>query len=130
MVSSCLLWVLLLGTFGGVHGAPAVFDVQAEEGQGFDPANVHWRSNAEGKQAVWLRNDERLNFTFCLPADDNITVLEIRFSSDGAEKEGAVLIDGTEVSTQFLLKENGGERGRGGRGEKENAFFFLSMACW
>ena len=106
MVTSCLMkapmvWILLLGVFSGARGAPAAFYLEAEQGEGFQPDNAHTRANARDGLAVWLRGEERLTFTFCLTADDNMTVMEVRFSSDGYEKEGAVLVDGTEVSGTF-----------------------------
>ena len=113
MVVFCLLLALTLGTFCRAQNESTSFWIEAEDGYGFSADSVHWRSNAEGNKTVWLRKDENLRFNFCLPASDKITVEEIRYSTDGLEMEGAVLIDDNEVSGRFLIQrsEEEGEAG-------------------
>ena len=106
MVVFCLLLALTLGTFCRAQNDSTSFYIEAEDGYGFSADSVHWRSNAEGNKTVWLRKDENLRFNFCLPASDKITVEEIRYSTDGLEMEGAVLIDDNEVSRRFLIQRN------------------------
>ena len=115
MVVFCLLLGLTLGTFCRAKNDSTSFYIEAEDGYGFSADSVHWRSNAEGKKTVWLRKDENLRFNFCLPASDNITLEEIRYSTDGLEMEGAVLIDDSEVSGRFLIQRSEEEGGAGRR---------------
>ncbi|KAK7113070.1 uncharacterized protein [Littorina saxatilis] len=98
-LSSPVVWVLVLvlGLLSKVHGSPV--DFQAESGEGFQVPSIHWRSNAEGRQAVWLRNAEVLSINICLLQDDEVTVDSVRFSRDGNEQEAVVSIDGQEVGS-------------------------------
>nr|KAG5703191.1 hypothetical protein BaRGS_027356 [Batillaria attramentaria] len=73
---------------------------EAEDGTGFEADYSHWRSNARGRKAVWLRKDgDYLTIDFCLPRDTEVAVEEVRFSSDGWAKMGAIYIDGTPMGT-------------------------------
>ena len=91
----CLAGLVLVAVLTCCQGA--VLDFQAESADNVNRSSVRMRSNAEGNLTVWLRDDEQLNMTFCLPAADTVTVTEVRFSCDGLAKEVAVLVDGFTV---------------------------------
>merc|ERR1719348_996631 len=78
--------------------------VQAEHAVGFKPTNVHWRSNGGALKSVWLERDgDSLEFAICVPKPGTVKVSRLRFSQDGWQKEGAVLIDGFETGTFHTL---------------------------
>lgn len=93
----------------GQPGNAVVLDFHAEAAVGFSPTRLRWRSNARGPpgsggRTVWLKEDrESLSFAICLPRASEVQVQEVRFSSDGWKKEGAVMVDGEEVGVVVLV---------------------------
>lgn len=86
--------------------ASTTLDFQAEDVKGFAEDRIHWRSNARNDRAVWLHNiGEYLTITICLLEPMHVTVEEVRFSSDGLEKRGAILVDKNEVRTKTRLSD-------------------------
>ncbi|KAK7491840.1 hypothetical protein BaRGS_00016859 [Batillaria attramentaria] len=78
--------------------AAVVIDLEAEHGDGFDARNAHWRSNAWGKKAVWLRDDgDYLTIHICVPRKTEVAVEQIWFSNDGWKKTAVIYIDGIKI---------------------------------
>lgn len=91
-------WVLLLHLVCLSHGG-VVLDLQAEDTVGYDPANARWRSNASNARSVLLQRDgDFLRFVICLPSDMQVFVEDVRYSTDGWSKIGAILVDEQEVN--------------------------------
>ncbi|XP_070185245.1 uncharacterized protein [Littorina saxatilis] len=106
--TGCVLAVMAV-MLGASHsqeipGGSRVLAFQAEAAVGYNPRNIHWRSQAAGQQAVWLEGDgDSLEFAICLPRADQVHVTSVRFSSDGWMKEGSVVVDNEEVGTFFTV---------------------------
>ncbi|PVD38210.1 hypothetical protein C0Q70_00821 [Pomacea canaliculata] len=92
-------WVLLLHLVCLSQGG-VVLDLQAEDTVGYDPANARWRSNASNARSVLLQRDgDFLRFVICLPSDMQVFVEDVRYSTDGWSKIGAILVDEQETGT-------------------------------
>lgn len=98
--TTLFLLTVLLGCCQGNNDF-VLLDFQGENVAG---ATQHFRSNATGGKTAWLSEGGCLRFPVCMPEGQEVSVEEVRFSSDGWKKVVAIRIDGQEVCMNYYLQ--------------------------